>query len=96
MTQSPGSLILAILASGLFFVLLPVLLLTFSEFRRKKTVICPHAGCATEVGVDTGRAMRSAAFGRVSLRVTECSLWPARKGCDQSCMRASQPAELPV
>lgn len=96
MTHSPGSLILAILASGLFFVLVPVVLLTFYEYRRKRTVICPHAGCASEIGVDTARAMRGAAFGRPSLRIAECSLWPARNGCDQSCLRASQPAELPV
>lgn len=96
MTQSPGSLIFAILASGLAFVLLPVLLLAFSEYRRKKTVVCPQGGHGAEIGVDTGKAMRSAAFGRVSLTVTECSLWPGRAGCDQSCVRASQPVQLTV
>jgi hypothetical protein len=94
MTQFPGLLILAILAAGALFVLIPVTLTTFDEYRRKKSVICPETGCAAEVGVDAGKAMRSAAFGRLSLRVETCSLWPERKGCDQACLRSSEPVEI--
>ena len=43
MTQSPGLLILAIFAAGALFVLLPVMLTTFYDYRRKKSVVCPEA-----------------------------------------------------
>jgi hypothetical protein len=91
MTQSPGLLILALLAAGALFVLLPVTLLTFYESRRKKSVTCPETGCGAEIELDAARAARSAAFGRVSLRVACCSLWPGRAGCDQACLRAAEP-----
>lgn len=93
MTQSPGLLILAIFAAGAFFVLLPVMLTTFYDYRRKKSVVCPEARCAAEVGVDAGKAARGAAFGRLWLKVETCSLWPGREGCDQGCLRTPVPSE---
>lgn len=94
MTQSPWFLILAILAVGMFFVVLPVALTTFSQYRRKFTVICPETGCPAEIGVDAGRATRGAVFGRLSLRAQTCSLWPERGGCEQGCLRSPEPAQL--
>ncbi len=93
MTRFPGLLILAILAAGALFVLVPVTLTTFFEYRRKKSVTCPEAGCPAEIGLDAGRAARSAAFGRLSLRVEACSLWPERSGCEQACLRSPEPVE---
>lgn len=93
MAQSPGLLILAVLAAGLFFVVVPVTLTTFYEYRRKRRVVCPETGRHAEIGVDAGKATRGAAFGLRTLQVEDCSLWPDRKGCHEGCLRAPSPAE---
>jgi hypothetical protein len=94
MTHSPGLLILAVVAAGLLFVLLPVMLTTFYEYRRKRTVVCPETGRPAEIGVDAGKAMRGAAFGLRTLKVEDCSRWPDREGCEEGCLRTTQPAEI--
>ena len=93
MTQSPGLLILAVLAAGILFVVLPVTLTAYFEYRRKKTVTCPETGSRAEIGVDAGKATRGAAFGLRTLKVEDCSLWPERRGCQESCLRTAQPAQ---
>jgi hypothetical protein len=93
MTQSPGLLIFAVFAAGFLFVVVPVALATFYEYRRKKSVVCPETERPAEVSVDAGRATRGAAFGLRSLKVEDCSLWPDRKGCQEACLRATPPAE---
>lgn len=93
MTQSPGLLILAVFAAGFVFVVVPVALATFYEFRRKRSVVCPETGGPAEISVDAGKATRGAAFGRRSLEVEDCTLWPDRKACQGACLRSTQPAE---
>lgn len=92
MTQSPGLLILAVLAAGLLFVIVPVTLTTFYEYRRKRNVVCPETGRSAEIGVDAGKATRGAAFGFRTLKIEDCSLWPDRKGCQEGCLRVTSPS----
>jgi hypothetical protein len=90
--QSPWLAILLILAAGAIFVLLPTVLSTFYEYRRKRSVMCPELGRSAEIGVDAGRAARSSMFGRLRLKVESCTFWPERTGCDESCLGDIEPA----
>jgi hypothetical protein len=90
--ESPGLAILLILAAGAVFVVLPTVLTTFFEYRRPKSVQCPELGRAAEIGVDAGKAARTSLLGRLRLRVESCTFWPARRGCDQACVKSLEPA----
>ena len=90
--QSPGLVILGVLAVGAVFVVLPVALTSLAENRRARTLRCPEAGSPAKVSIDPGRAMRGALVGRVWLSVAGCSLWPERSGCGQACVKAPTPA----
>ena len=87
--------ILLILAVGVVFVLLPTILSTFYDYRRKRSVICPELQRTAEIGVDAGRAARSSLFGRLRLRVESCTFWPERRGCAQACLRSLEPPAEP-
>jgi hypothetical protein len=53
-------------------------------FRSKKVVKCPETGEAAEILVDTSPGARlKPKKKRFSIR--NCSLWPKRKGCTQTC-----------
>lgn len=91
--QSPGLVILGVLAVGAVFVVLPVALTSLAENRRARALRCPEANSLATVSFDPGRAMRGALVGRVWLSVAGCSLWPERSGCGQACVKA--PAPLP-
>jgi len=82
-----GILIVAIVAVGALFVLLPLGAHTFARYRAARVLPCPETGRSAQVGVDAARAAFTAAFGPPRLRARECSLWPARRGCAQGCLR---------
>jgi hypothetical protein len=56
-----------------------------SEFREPRVIICPETRQPTEVKVDGAYAARTAFAGHEELRVTACSRWPEKQGCDQAC-----------
>ena len=85
--NTPWITIAAIVSLGGLFVLLPVVLHAFQRYRYKRVVKCPETGGLAEVDVDAPRAALSSAFGRVRLRVKNCTLWPKRRGCRESCLR---------
>ena len=87
--KDPGLVILGVVAVGLLFVVLPVALMAFGRYREPRVVICPEAGRAARVAVDTRHATKTAVLGRLKLRVAACTLWPARRGCEQVCLQAS-------
>jgi hypothetical protein len=89
--EYPVLVILSVLAVGVLLVVVPVVLTTLSENREPKAVACPVTRGLATITVDAGRAARTAAFGRMSLSVAQCSLWPEREGCAQGCLRS--PAE---
>lgn len=84
---APLTIIGWVIALGFFFVLLPVALLTYGHYRRRRVVRCPEADNLAEIALDARRAAFSAMLGRLVLRVRECTLWPGRKGCRQGCLR---------
>lgn len=90
--ESPVSIILAILAIGAVFVLLPVALTAWAEHRQARSVVCPETGRLASIGLDPGRAARGAIFGKEWLSVEDCSLWPEKKGCAEACIRPAAAA----
>ncbi len=83
--MNPWTILSAITVLAIVYVLLPVALTTFARFRRQQSLRCPEASREAGLLFDPGRAALSACLGRPSLRVRNCSLWPARRGCGQQC-----------
>ncbi len=81
-----GMLIVAIVAVGVLFVLLPLGAHTFARYRAARVLPCPETGQRAQVGIDAARAAFTSAFGSPRLRARACSLWPARRGCAQRCL----------
>ena len=55
------------------------------EFRNPRTILCPETLESAEVTVDAEWAARTALQGHQEFRLTDCSCWPERQGCDQAC-----------
>ena len=53
-------------------------------FRAKKIVKCPEADQPAEILVDTNPSPSSKPRKKL-FSIRNCSLWPKRKGCTQSC-----------
>jgi len=86
----PWVVLVAILAVGLLYVLMPVAADTFRRFRTPRRLSCPETGGTAEVGIDASHAALTSAFGRPLLRVQRCSLWPERERCRQDCLSIAQ------
>ena len=76
----------AITAIGISYVLLPVGLSVFADFRKPKEVICPDNGELAQVKVDATYAAMTSAVGMNRLRMDGCSRWPQRSACNRSCL----------
>ena len=88
--MNPWTVLTAIAGLAIIYVLLPVALTTFARFRRQQDLRCPESGEEARLLFEPGRAALSACFGRPSLSVRNCSLWPARRGCGQACTGLSE------
>ena len=84
--DAPWIALASIVAVALVYVLFPVVGDVFLRFRARREMTCPETGANAEVGVDAGKAAFTAAFRHPVLHVKNCSLWPERKGCEQSCL----------
>jgi hypothetical protein len=83
--MNPWVILAGIIALAVVFVALPVGLSTSSRYRRWKVVGCPRTYRRAVILV--GRAGLAEALGiRALRRVRDCSLWPARSGCDRRCL----------
>lgn len=91
MFTNPFILIAGIVAFGLLFVVAPVAIDAYRQFRHRKVITCPETHGLAEVNLKTGLATFGAAFGRPAMRVRSCSLWPKKKGCDEKCVRENWP-----
>jgi hypothetical protein len=76
-----------IIAAGAIYVLLPVVADSFRRFRGSREVTCPETGRLASVRLDAGRAAATSAIGPPRLKITDCSRWPERGDCDQTCTR---------
>ena len=91
MFTNPLLLIAGIIGFGLTFVLVPVFIDAYRQYRYRKVITCPQTQGLAEVILDSGRAALGAAGGRPVIRVKNCSLWPKRKGCDEKCVTENWP-----
>jgi len=73
---------MARLASGRHYVFMPMGKL----FRSKKVVKCPETDQPAEILVDTNPS-RSSKPREKLFSIRNCSLWPKRKGCTESCVK---------
>ncbi len=85
--SNPGIVIIAILAVASLYVLLPRVAHIFARYRDARDVPCPETGTMADITIDASRAAFTSALGRPRLRVQRCSLWPARRGCGETCLR---------
>ena len=85
--MDPWIVLAGIIALGVVYVALPVALGEFLRYYRRKFLRCPVTGEEAWILIDAHRAGASAAFGRPSLRIKSCSLWPARSACGRDCLR---------
>jgi hypothetical protein len=84
--SAPWMLLLAIGATAILYVLLPVVADVFARYRKPRIVRCPETGTTAEIRIDARHAAATAVPGPPELRVAECSRWPAHDSCDQACL----------
>ena len=80
------AVLLGVIVLAVVCVMLPVGFAVYATWRRPRRLRCPVTERDTVLGVDACEAGVAAAFGRSSLRVRECSLWPENSGCGQECL----------
>ena len=88
--NSPAIVIVAILAVAALYVLLPRVAHVFARYRDTRFLPCPDTGGNADISIDAPRAAFTSALGRPRLRVKRCSLWPARRGCGETCLRVPE------
>lgn len=88
--SNPEFVIVAVLAVGILFVLLPLGAHTFARYRAPRALRCPEADTKAWVEIDARYAALTAALGKPRLRLRECSLWADRGACAQSCLRVPE------
>jgi hypothetical protein len=59
---------------------------SFFQLRGKRLVTCPETHKTAAVAVDASRLACEATFGKLHLRLRECSRWPDRRDCGQDCV----------
>ncbi len=83
----PGTVIVAILALSIVYVMIPVMMTAIRRFRGVRRL---RAGRTAEVAIDRRRAALTSVLGKPRLRVSRCTLWPERMDCAHTCMRRLQ------
>lgn len=83
---TPWITVAAIVGLALIYVLFPVAEYTFQRYRKKKVLRCPEEMTLAEINIDARYAAFSSTLGKPHLRVSDCSLWPKRKGCRENCL----------
>ncbi|MBI3327607.1 MAG: hypothetical protein HYZ81_13015 [Nitrospinae bacterium] len=81
------TLIATIVVFGALSLLLPVIVRDLRRYREARFLTCPETGEKAAIIVDGPRASSTATIAEPRLRAIECSLWPKRKGCEQSCLK---------
>jgi hypothetical protein len=89
--MTPWLVLAGVTVLAVFFVLVPVVLLTWLWFRVPRRLRCPETGTTADVKVDAGRAAFTAAFRHPpDARVLRCSLWPERHTCAERCVNPGE------
>lgn len=57
----------------------------FVRMRGRRVVVCPETHKPAAVTVNAAHAALSAVWDRPDVRLSSCTRWPERAGCDQAC-----------
>lgn len=80
-----ASLIIASLAAVATAAFL--LLRNYRSFRSTRLIICPETGDAAAVKLNAGVATETSIYQELpDFRLSDCSRWPERAGCDEACL----------
>ena len=82
--MDPKIVIPEIAAMAAAFVFLPVVACAMSDARRPHGVECPENGQRVTVRLDPARTVLNL-FAGSRQRVSACTRWPERAGCDRGC-----------
>jgi hypothetical protein len=85
--------LVSIVAVGVLYVMVPVVIDTYFRFRDKRTVHCPESGLAAKVQADAWHAAATAIPGPPRVHLVGCSLWPEHEHCGQECVTGRQKEE---
>ncbi len=80
-------LVVVVLAAGLFVFRAIPGVRAFFEYRGKRIITCPETNTAEAVEVAAGEAAVGAFLTEPTLRLKECSRWPERQDCGQTCLQ---------
>lgn len=78
-----------LIGTGLVIVaclLLARILRFYLRYKNRMVVTCPETRSPVGVDVDARYAAITGSVGRGSLRLTDCTRWPERRGCGQECL----------
>jgi len=81
------NIVLAIVALGALFTLLPVAIEAYRKHRGTRLVTCPETHQPAAVEINAAQAVASALAGEAHLRLRACSRWPERQHCGQACLK---------
>jgi hypothetical protein len=84
--STPLGIILAV-AALVSCVVAIVMAAAYSRYRGVWTVECPEDETTAGLRLDTKHAVLTSAIGTPKVRVKDCSHWPERAGCSESCLR---------
>jgi len=87
------SLIVAIASGFVVFVAVQAAI-AWRRWRGTRVITCPETQRAAAVDLDLSRAVLGSLAGRPDLRLRDCTRWPERKTCGQTCL--TQIEESPV
>jgi len=79
-------LLVILLILAVLLVYLVIAVRTWSRVHGTRVVICPETHRPAAVTVDVGGAVVSAVRETADVRLTTCTRWPERRGCDQPCV----------
>lgn len=85
------TIIMAVLALGVLYVVFPVAATTYRRLRGVRTVTCPETHAPAEIELNATQAALTAATGQPDLQVGHCSHWPERERCGQECLAQVDP-----
>ena len=83
--MNPWLILLALIVIALVFVVIPVGLAAYRQWRRPWRFTCPRAGMTAQIQVDAARASFAEVLGGKP-EIDRCTLWPELLGCQQGCL----------
>ena len=93
--MEPVLLVVAIVATAVMFVALPVGRDIYRRVRGPRVVVCPETRRPTEIEIDAGHAARSGVLkDKVDLRVRSCDRWTEGHRCNEACLEGVEVAEV--